>query len=129
MQLINKTSIFIVMFLIVIITIPTILSQNVTDIPESLNSTSELNQIVSKATATPTIGEFIRYISNKVFLPSIATYWIIQFILILLIGLATVREDKDTYFIIFAVTQLIGAVVLFFIFVLPILPQLISRII
>ena len=72
--------------------------------------------------------EIMTYISNNLYLPSIAFYWIFQFILTMIVGYASVKEDKGKFFAIFIFTQLIGAVILFFIFVYPIIPQFIGRI-
>ena len=140
MQLINKhsnkfLSIFILSFLFIVISTNFVLSEEVTNVSNNVtnmtginNATYDLNQIVDTAVAMPTELDFIKTISNSVFLPSIAAYWITQFMIILIIGLLVINKDKDTYFMIFIVTQLISAVILFFIFVLPILPQAISNI-
>ena len=126
----NKSKqVFALTFLIItilLISMSTVFAQNNTDINQT-NATIDIIKAVDTAVAMSTEIDFIRTISNKIFLPSVVAYWLMQFIIILLIGLLTVSNDKDTYFIIFIVTQLIGALMLFFIFILPIIPQLINN--
>ena len=131
MQLINSRlpqclSIFILAFLMLILSAPGVLAidelVNLTN-----NDTLEIIQNVDTAISMPTELDFIRTISIKIFLPSVAAYWLIQFVIILIIGLLVINKDKDTYFVIFVVTQLIGALILFFIFVLPIVPEFINN--
>ena len=73
-------------------------------------------------------SEILSYLSYNIYLPSIAFYWVFQFILTMIVGYVFVKEDKGKFFVIFIFTQLIGAIVLFFIFIYPIIPQIINSI-
>jgi hypothetical protein len=72
-------------------------------------------------------SDFISYTSQKMFVPSILSYWIFQFLLTLIIGMILVRKDKGNFFAIFLLTQLIGGIFLLFIFWFPIIPQFIDK--
>lgn len=90
-----------------------------------------INQTIIQETlgTFETVSESIKYLSSEIFLPSVIVYWFFQFLLILIVGLALVRHDRSKFWGIFLLTQLIGLIILFFIFVFPILPQWINKII
>ena len=64
----------------------------------------------------------------QLFFPSIIAYYIFQFFLTMILGLIIVRRDRENFWAIFITTQIIGAIVLFFIFIFPIIPQMIAKI-
>jgi len=84
--------------------------------------------IIKEAIETTTTQDFIISLSNNLFLSSIVIHWLFQFLVILILGTALVKEDKGKFFAIFVFIQLIGAIILFFIFIYPVIPQVISEI-
>lgn len=70
--------------------------------------------------------DILNYISYNIYILPIAAYWLFQFILTMIIGYIFVKEDKSKFFAIFIFTQLIGAILLFFTFIYPVLPPLIN---
>ena len=77
-----------------------------------------------------TVSESIKYLSSELFLPSVIAYWFFQFLLILIIGLSVIKgKGKEKFWAIFFITQLIGLILLFLIFIFPVIPQLIDKII
>ena len=76
-----------------------------------------------------TVSDSIKYLSSEIFLSSIIFYWFFQFLLILIIGLATIKKNREKFWSIFVITQLTGLILLFLIFIFPVIPQLINNII
>ena len=89
-----------------------------------INKTILLEEIGKRTTES----DILIYLSNNIYLPSVAFYWVFQFILTMIVGYALVKEDKGKFFAIFIFTQLIGAIVLFLIFVYPVIPGIIDKI-
>jgi len=87
-----------------------------------INATIIIN-ILQNVTSS---NEILKTISNTIYIPSIALYWLFQFILTLSLGLIYVRKDLGKFWGIFILTQLIGLIVLFFIFIVPIIPNIVS---
>ena len=88
-----------------------------------LNQTLLIEEIGKRVTE----NDILTYLSNSIYLPSVAFYWVFQFILTMIVGYIFVKEDKGKFFAIFIFTQLIGGIVLFFIFVFPIIPGLVGK--
>ena len=89
-----------------------------------INST----QLISDLGQLTTESEIVTHLSNKIFLPSIATYWVFQFLITMIIGYTMIKKDKGKFLAIFILTQLIGAIILFFIFIYPIIPQMLDKV-
>ena len=89
-----------------------------------INTTDYLSQIQNSTS----IDQIIDFSSKQLFLPSIISYWLFQFIITLIIGLALVRENRSNFWAIFILTQVVGLVILTFIFIVPFFPQLLSKI-
>lgn len=87
-----------------------------------LNST----QIIEKVTGITSTSDLITAQAD-VFKTSIIVYFIIQFLITSLLGIILVRKDIEKFWVIFILTQLIGGILLFFTFWLPILPQLLDK--
>ena len=89
-----------------------------------------INQTIIQETLKTfdTLSDSIKYLSTELFLPSIIFYWFFQFLLILIIGLATVKKNKEKFWAIFVITQLVGGILLFLIFVFPVIPQMLNKI-
>jgi len=84
--------------------------------------------ILENAAQQPGVTEFISSLASSVFLKSIVFYWVFQFLVILILGNIFVKKDKGNFWAIFVFIQLIGAIILFFIFIYPIVPQIIERV-
>lgn len=85
---------------------------------------NETAQIIQSVMNNATIMEYKAIASP--FLPSVIVYWLFQFVLTMAIGLIVVKRDLGNFFGIFILTQLIGAVILFFIFMYPVVPIVIQ---
>jgi len=85
-------------------------------------------QVLEEAGKQVDVIGFITSLSSNVFLPAITFYWIFQFLIILMLGYIFVKKDRANFFSIFVFIQLIGAIILFFIFIYPVIPQLISEV-
>ena len=88
-----------------------------------INQTILSEEIIKKTTEL----DMLTYISNTIYIPSIVAYWIFQYLLTMIIGYGAVKEDKGKFFAIFIFTQLVGAIILFFIFIYPIIPTFLDR--
>lgn len=88
-----------------------------------INQTIIIEQI-SKLTET---SDILKYLSNNIYLPSVVAYWVFQFLLTMIVGYIMVKEDKGKFFAIFIFTQMVGAIILFFIFIYPVIPQILNR--
>lgn len=84
--------------------------------------------IIEQVQQITNTSDFIYYLSKNIFLSSLVVYWLFQFLLTLIIGLSTTWKDRDKFWVIFILTQLIGAIILFFIFIFPVIPQWVSNI-
>ena len=75
-----------------------------------------------------TIVENLINSTSNIYLPSMIFYFIFQFLLTMLVGTIFIREDKANFWAVFIFTQLIGVIILFFIFIFPIIPQILDKI-
>ena len=89
-----------------------------------INATQFVNDITNSTT------EELLSKSAELFIPSIIAYWLIQFFLTLILGLIFVKtpQGRQNFWVIFIFAQLIGAIILFFIFFFPFVPQILESI-
>ena len=94
-----------------------------------INSTEYISKLVNMTNNNNNIDsiDIIQYTSYQLFLPSVLVYWLSQFFLTMIIGMILVRKDKENFWAIFILTQLASLIILFFIFVYPVIPNLLSN--
>lgn len=73
-----------------------------------------------------TSQQILQYSADNL-LPSMIFYWVVLFAITLFVGLFFIEKDKANFWAIFIFTQLVGLLILFFIFVIPIIPQWLSN--
>lgn len=87
-----------------------------------------ITQMLGNITASNSTIDTVMQETAKIFLPSILLYVIIMFLLVLLVGAIFIKSDKGNFWAIFIFTQLVGWIILFFIFIFPIIPQFLNKI-
>lgn len=60
---------------------------------------------------------------GEAYLPSFLIFWVGTLLLILIIGLATIKKDFAKFFAIFIIPLLLGLLILIFTFVIPLIPK------
>lgn len=74
-----------------------------------------------------TQSELLQYAATELFIPAVIAIFVAVLLLMLIMGAVIIRKDKANFYAIFVFNWLIIAILLFFVFWFPIIPQFLSK--